>query len=248
MAGERQCASVRSLRELDTDNFHRCDSARAYSFRMDSGQSGCSVAALERTLLMLVAGLGVEDLVATAARRISSGDEATLHEIERGQLKRASDARRREFASGRALLRMLIGDDVAIPIGADRRPVLPAAVRASLAHDRAFVVAAMSKSARIERLGIDLETVQRLAPADAALIVRPDEGDLDPTLAFVLKEAAFKAWSGAGGRMLDHHDVRVRVTDGFFDATILKSMELTGAWASVGDRFVALASQPSLIR
>ena len=33
---------------------------------------------------------------------------------------------------------------------------------------------------------------------EAALVLRPDEAGLDPRLAFVLKEATYKAWCGLG--------------------------------------------------
>ena len=198
---------------------------------------------LDGALRVLVSRLRAEGQLITAARSVSAGDEKTLHPIERRQLSGASDARRREFASGRALLRSLIGDDVAIPIGTDRRPVLPSGVRASLAHDRDVVVAALSRSDHIEAVGIDVEAVEQLSAAEAAVIVRPDEGELEPMLAFALKEAAFKAWSNTGGRMLEHHDIRVRLDGGLFRAVVLPSTTLAGAWTRVAGKHAALAVQ-----
>ena len=90
-------------------------------------------------------------------------------------------------------------------------------------------------------LGIDIEPVDPL-PADvAAMVLRPDE-HIDAHLAFTLKEAAYKAWSRAGGRMLDHHDVRVDVDDRSFVAAVVDSaVTIPGSFARAADRWVALA-------
>ena len=109
--------------------------------------------------------------------------------------------RRHEFATGRALLRQLIGSDVAIPVGPDRAPVLPAGVRASLAHDHGLAVAAVTTDPRVRALGIDIEPVDPLPPDIATVVLRPDEVGLDAHHAFTMKEAAYKAWSRLGGAL-----------------------------------------------
>lgn len=200
--------------------------------------------ATARALHGLAEVLGVDAEVATGARRISSEDESDLYPIESAQIARASALRRREFASGRALLRLLLGENVPLPVGSDRRPVLPVGTCASIAHDRVLVVAALSRLPGISSLGVDLESASSLAAEEAALVLRPDEQGLDAALAFCLKEAAYKAWSGAGGRMLDHHDVRLTIDAGTFVAQIRDSTtELMGAWTSVEDSILALVVQ-----
>ena len=59
---------------------------------------------------MIIASLGVHE-VTSGARLIDPGDWASLHAVERSAVSAAVPARRAEFASGRALLRSLIGHD-----------------------------------------------------------------------------------------------------------------------------------------
>lgn len=181
--------------------------------------------------------------VRTGARRVTTGDESALLPAERAAISAAVARRRREFASGRALLRELIGRDVPIPVGTNRAPVLPRDVRGSLAHDGELVVAAVSFDVRVRALGIDLEPVGPLEPEVAELIVRDDEADLDPRLAFTLKEAAYKAWSSLGGRMLEHRDVRLHIAESTYRAVVLPERRvLTGRYAPVTGHWIALVA------
>jgi 4'-phosphopantetheinyl transferase EntD len=167
--------------------------------------------------------------------------EWPMFDVEREQMKAAAPRRRREFASGRALLRDLIGIDVPIPSGSDRAPVLPPGVCGSLAHDERFVVAAVASCTDFRSLGLDIEPIGPLDRATAAAILRTDEAGLDAHLAFTLKEAAYKAWSGAGGGMLEHHDVRVSIVGWRFRAEVVTAhTTLEGAFAAAGGRWLAL--------
>jgi 4'-phosphopantetheinyl transferase EntD len=75
----------------------------------------------------------------------------------------------------------------------------------------------------------------------AAVIVRTDEGSIDAHLAFTLKEAAYKAWSRLGGRMLDFHEVRLEVGADSFVAEVLPTGTLLqGRYVNVGDRWISL--------
>ena len=179
--------------------------------------------------------------VRTGSRLISPGDVAALHEVELAAVARAVDVRRSEFATGRVLLRGLLDDlDVAIPVGATRAPVLPDGVRASLAHDRTMAVAALTTDPSITALGIDVEDDAPLEADVAAIVLRPDESGLDAHLVFCLKEAAYKAWSTLGGRLLEHHDVRVEVAGDRFAALLDGAMQLDGTFAHVPGRWLAL--------
>jgi 4'-phosphopantetheinyl transferase EntD len=179
--------------------------------------------------------------VRLGCRRISSTDVLELHEVEAAHIRRAVPERQREFASGRVLLRALMGNDVAVPVAPDRSPVLPDGVRASLAHDREFAVAAVSRDASVLALGIDLEPTTPLEPDLATLVMRRDEPGIDPHLGFTMKEATYKAWSALGGRVLDHADVHLVATGRRFRARVVADGSwFEGAWASAGGRWIAL--------
>ena len=177
--------------------------------------------------------------VRTGARWIDDADLAALHRVEREAIARAVSSRQHEFASGRALLRSLLGRDEAIPVGPTRAPTLPAGVIGSLSHDDGLAVAAVSTSPSLVALGIDVAGDVALDDDVARLVLRPDEA-LDAHLAFCLKEAAYKAWSTLGGRILDHHDVRLEITGDRFTAVLDRSMTLDGRFTHVSGRWLAL--------
>lgn len=184
--------------------------------------------------------------VATGVRCIDERDVALLLPEELATIATAVAIRRREFASGRVLLRTLIGTDRAIPVGFHRAPVVPPGYAASLAHDRHIVVAAVTQSPGVV-LGIDVEPADRLEADVAALVQRSDESDVDAHLAFTLKEATYKAWSRRGGRMLDHHDVRLTVDDGSFSAEVVDDgARFDGRFTRGADRWIALVVDRTL--
>jgi 4'-phosphopantetheinyl transferase EntD len=178
----------------------------------------------------------------TAGRRwVSAADLARLTEDEAEQIRHAVPRRRQEFASGRVLLRELLGRDVPIPVAVDRSPVLPPGFCGSLAHDDDVVVAAVSAVPSVLSIGIDVEPATPLEADVGALVLRPDEPGIDAHLAFTMKEAAYKAWSGLGGPMLDHHDVRLTMTTDAFRAEIMtEGIALDGSWITAGGRWLAL--------
>ena len=187
--------------------------------------------------------------VLTGARLISALDGDLLGDAERSLVVNAVATRQREFATGRALLRDLIGTSESIMIGPSGAPVWPQGVTGSLAHDRSVAVAAVGRLSTIAAIGIDVEPIDEL-PADMArVILRHDEQDIDAHLAFTLKEAAYKAWSSLGGRMLEHHDVRLHLAghepdDSVgrrFAATIVTDgRTLEGRWTSVDGWLIAI--------
>lgn len=161
--------------------------------------------------------------VRVGARPIDPIDRAALVRPERDWLGSAADFRIDEFASGRTLLRSLLGRNIPIPIGADRAPVVPSDVVCSLAHDSAVAVGAVADRGAVSALGIDIEPIVTLGADVASVILRPDERHLDALVAFVVKEAVYKAWSVPGAPLIGHHDVRVRS----FDAVSFEAMVLT---------------------
>jgi 4'-phosphopantetheinyl transferase EntD len=191
---------------------------------------------LEATLRSLAA-----DGVITGARPIREADVGLLLAPEAAAIERAVPKRRREFASGRVLLRSLIGTTAPITVGPDRAPVFPRGVSGSLAHDDRDAIAAITHLDGVT-LGVDIEPSTPLTATESELVLRPDEKNVDAHLAFTLKEAAYKAWSSGHGRMLDHHDIRVFLGCGTFTATIVDDgVEIDGRYARTGDRWVALA-------
>lgn len=183
--------------------------------------------------------------VATGARAIDAVDLANLLPAEQAAIANAVAIRRREFATGRALLRDLIGVPIEIPVGPTRAPILPADVVASLAHDRSVAIAAVSRHPLVAAIGIDIEPATSLDDSMARIILRDDEGGLDPHLAFTLKEAAYKAWSNAGGRLLEHHEVRLTLDGARFTAEVLgESTSLDGGFRQVAGWYVALVVNP----
>jgi len=184
--------------------------------------------------------------VRTGSRSIGAADVAQLAPEEQAAVKRAVAKRQREFATGRVLLRQLLGRPEAIVVGAGRAPVWPAGFCGSLAHDDRYAVAAVTDDPAIRALGIDVEPTVPLGRDLAALILRPDEGALDAHLAFSLKEAAYKAWSATGGRLLDHLDVRVTVHDDRFEALVVDDgVRLGGRFTTVNGRTLALVVVPA---
>ena len=185
--------------------------------------------------------------VSSGARAISHTDVADLRPAERAHIRDAVATRRHEYATGRALLRQLLSSDVEIPTASDRRPVLPGGVSGSLAHDDTFAVAVVAPTPVVGALGVDIEPATPLDPRISTRILRLDDPEIEPHLAFTLKEAVYKAWSGAGGAVLDHHDVRLAVSgtpDGLescaFRGTILEaSRAISGRCARVAGRWIA---------
>lgn len=185
------------------------------------------------------------DRVATGWLAIDTGHVPTLTAAETEIVTRAVPGRRAEFATGRALLRSLIGEDVEVLRSANGAPVLPDGVTGSLAHDRELAVAAVGSSSAIRAVGIDVEPIHRLSDPVAELVVRSDDVVPDAITAFVAKEAAYKTWSILGGGILEHHDVNVIVEGGCYSADLAGAMTVRGSIGRAADRVVALAIIPA---
>ena len=181
--------------------------------------------------------------VRTGVRTIDMRALDGMWPSERAAVAGAMDRRQAEFATGRALLRQLIGDDVEIRVGSDRRPLLPPGVTGSLAHDQEIAVAATTTRSTCCALGVDIEPLAVFSRDEARMILRPEERHLDAHLDFVLKEAVYKAWSSLGGQMLDHHEVVVDVDESGRDFTaIVGSVPATfsGSYVVTENRHLAL--------
>lgn len=200
---------------------------------------GAALAEIERAALAAALAEMAPPGVISGVRRIDAADEAHLHPEEVAAIGDARAKRRMEFASGRMLLRELLGRNVPMPIAPSRRPVLPAGIVATLAHDDRFVVAAVTTANNARALGVDVEPI---AASDAeldAIVLRPDEAGLDSAMAFVSKEAAYKAFSALGGPVVEHRQIRIAVADTAFTAEFDAGTTLSGRFSSACDRWVA---------
>jgi 4'-phosphopantetheinyl transferase EntD len=204
------------------------------------GPSGATIERVGAWLaeLLRIAPPGVR--IGSRRTGVNGGNVAALHDVELAAIAKAIPARRLEFAAGRVLLRELIDRDVAIPVAPDRRPVLPPGVVASLSHHEGDVVAAVAVDRAVVAVGIDLGPVVEFEPDLARIVLRHDEGVLLADLAFVAKEATYKAWSSLGGRMLEHHDVRLVVHGDTFTAEVLGERSFDGWIVGAGGRWAAL--------
>jgi 4'-phosphopantetheinyl transferase EntD len=177
---------------------------------------------------------------------ISAAHEATLHPEEAAIVATAVARRRHEFATGRALLRSMLRSEGPVLVLTSRAPRLPAGFVASLAHDDHMVIAVTADSDHVAAIGVDLESIGAVDDDLVASVLRHDEQMLDPTAAFVAKEAAYKAWSNSGGSMLDHHDVRIRCADAshpvaFTAEIVAHGKEVHGMLTRTSSRWLAIA-------
>ena len=163
-----------------------------------------AAALLDLTQRLLPRGFGCAVLVV---------DDACIRDLlpaEAAVIQRAVPKRQKEFAAGRAALRLAIsraGHDLAAdrPIlpRADRVPDLPAGIRASLSHSGGFCVAVAAPGGG-PSVGVDLEPCDTALPDGLAATVAPYRMSPDqPLLAFCVKEAMFKAQYPLTGQMLD---------------------------------------------
>lgn len=184
-------------------------------------------------------------------RRLDAADIPRLTAAEAALIPTAGPARRTEFATGRALLHELLPGSGPILTVASGAPSLPDGVVGSLAHDRVAALAVLAPATSAAALGIDLEHVRSDSDDDElrSAVLRADDTPLHPTLAFVIKEAAYKAYSGLGGPMVGPLDVRLTATGHTF-VTHFPATAHTAAWSVEGvyvsssDCWAALAAVP----
>ncbi|MDO8364917.1 MAG: hypothetical protein Q7V88_18650 [Actinomycetota bacterium] len=170
----------------------------------------------------------------------------SLHAAELALVAIAVPSRQAEFATGRVLLRAALAHDGPILREPSRAMQLPPRWVASLAHDHGVAVVAVGHDQQFAAIGIDVEPD---APADdelCAAVLRADDPAMHPTAAFVMKEAAYKAWSTLGGRILGPLDVRLELRKHEFTAHFPVPVPgLQGVAVRAGGRWWALATVPA---
>ncbi len=152
-------------------------------------------------------------------RSIGAGDEAALWPEEARALPSTVAAARRASGTARSAARDLLSrlGAPAVPIlrSASGAPLWPPGFVGSLAHDDEVAVAVVARAASAACVGIDVEPAEPLPGDVADLVVQAGDrlGDAtDPLaarLAFVAKEAVYKAVHPLRGLVLDWPDIRV---------------------------------------
>lgn len=180
-----------------------------------------------------------------AALRIDSTHVAALHSAESALIPSARAQRRAEFATGRALLHDLLGTSTPIVRSANGSPAWPEGVVGSLAHDRSHAVAAVGSVENYRAIGIDIEPHGMPDDELRESVLRADDPDIDPVAAFVMKEAAYKAWSDLGGEVVGPLEVRLQVAGNNFTAEMPEpEMRVQGTIVDTGEAWIAVATIP----
>jgi 4'-phosphopantetheinyl transferase EntD len=168
---------------------------------------------------------------------------------EAAALARATPARRREFAAGRAASRAALGAALPVPMAADRSPVWPAGWRGGISHSATLCLAVATRAPVC--LGIDLEPDE---PLDEDLVpsicskkemLRIDgPGRARRALAvFAAKEAVYKAQFPLTRTLFgfDHLDVTLHEGGTRFAARFLRPVDHFAPGDVVPGRFARLA-------
>lgn len=179
-----------------------------------------------------------------SALAIDSVHIAALHADELALVGTARDVRRAEFATGRVLLRRLLNTTAPIGRTENGAPEWPAGVVGSLAHDRRQAVAAIGSADQYRAIGIDIEP--HGTGNDNELrnsVLRDDDPDINPIAAFVMKEAAYKAWSDLGGEVIGPLEVRLHVEANRYSAEMpTPRLTVHGTFIDTGDTWLAIAA------
>lgn len=181
-----------------------------------------------------------------AALAIDSRHLASLHPEERKLVAHARDKRLAEFATGRALLRELLDSPAPIARAAHGAPDWPEGIVGSLAHDHTHAVAVIASAAEYRAIGIDVESHARSDDELRESVLRTDDPDINPTAAFVMKEAAYKAWSDLGGEPVGPLEVHLRVDGDRFVAVMPDGSTIGGMLRDDGHWWLAIAAIPTV--
>lgn len=137
----------------------------------------------------------------------------------------AIERRQHEFARGRTCVHRamaLLGIEPAPVVnGPDRAPIWPAGMRGSITHCDNYACAVVGRAEAWSAIGIDAELVQTLAPEIVDEILLDSERDAEPCVVFSVKEAFYKAVYPQLQRILEFHDVEVRLDAGRFAARLV---------------------------
>ncbi|HEX5067312.1 MAG TPA: 4'-phosphopantetheinyl transferase superfamily protein [Myxococcota bacterium] len=148
-----------------------------------------------------------------------------LRPEEAADAVRMGDARRREFALGRACARRALAglgmDAEPLRRGADRAPRWPDGVIGSLTHTDGFCAAAVARQGSLLALGLDAESSPLSARAALRVLDASERAQIDrlasppalgfATVAFSAKESIYKALYPLCGRKLVFGDAAIEI-------------------------------------
>lgn len=184
--------------------------------------------------------------VACAEARSDDGVPEPMAE-EAGQLGKAVDSRRREFATGRFLARCAM-TQLGLPPrpilrGPRREPLWPPGVMGSITHCQGYRAAALARTQDIRAVGIDAEVDAPLPrgvldevtlPTERAWLYDAPPGVNWDRALFSAKECVYKAWFPLTHSWLGFQDARVTLDPwaGTFLATLLSPPSGALKWAA----------------
>jgi 4'-phosphopantetheinyl transferase EntD len=155
---------------------------------------------------------------------------AELLAAEEAAIGKASEARRREYATVRHCARTALHElgvpRAAIVSGPDREPRWPTGIVGSMTHCTGYRAAAVGRLERVAAVGIDAERHEALAKRLRGWVLRPDETTRLDALAvefpdvhwdrvvFSAKESVYKVWFPLARRRLGFKDAEVVIEPG----------------------------------
>jgi 4'-phosphopantetheinyl transferase EntD len=170
----------------------------------------------------------VKDLFPDGVVFVQADDALTAEPLrpeEAAQATRMGDARRREFALGRACARRALAalgmPDAPLLRGPERGPQWPAGVIGSLTHTAGFCAAAVARQGSLLALGLDAESAPLSGRAAHRVLDERERAQLDAlacppalgfaTIAFSAKESVYKAIQPLTGRKLVFGDAAIEI-------------------------------------
>lgn len=192
--------------------------------------------------------------VAIALWGLDTTDESLIAPEDKA-VARAVDARKREFARGRACaraaLRSLGVSPLPVEVGTGRQPVWPRGFVGSITHGGGVIAAAVASTDHILALGIDIESTDPLPDSVRRAVVQPEDrlGDTEEAdkCVFSAKESVFKAtfpdyavWMEFDSVFLEHgpgnKELRAKLTGR--GAAPPGVVDLAGGYRTVSGRLV----------
>lgn len=156
-------------------------------------------------------------------RRIETGDAGYILPREGETILSRTVSGRDASGAGRLIAHRLLQqfgcEDVVISRGKAGEPIWPAGFVGSIAHDDTVAIAAVGRVETIPSVGIDIEPTTPLPFDLEPVVVTPRDRleDCDPALAgkiaFVVKEAAYKASFPLDGEVLGFDDIAVDISE-----------------------------------
>jgi 4'-phosphopantetheinyl transferase EntD len=187
--------------------------------------------------------------IADVAPDLTAGESALV--------ARAVPKRVRELGAGRALARRALAAlgraPVEILAGSDRAPIWPAGVAGSISHTDDYCAVVVGDLGTLGYVGLDVENRGSVAEdlwphtfvdeERAFLATEPSVARRDiATVLFSAKEAFYKAQYPITHRLLEFHEVTVRLQNGGFvarssvDLPVFRGRAFEGAFALTTDR------------